>query len=98
MPTSKPKPCGQLKKVIAIENITFNVPLTYSNIEAIVINLPTRDKPMVIGVDIAVSVTEIGNKIYKLSRHNEAIANAIYGRQEKEVIKAELQNLEQYII
>lgn len=81
LPTNKPKPCGQPKKIIAIENVIFNASLTSNNTKAIITNFSRRDHLMASKVDTAISATKGGSKIYEPSKYDKAIANFIHSCQ-----------------
>ena len=46
--------------------------------------------------DTVMSATEISCKVYKPRTYDEAISDPIYGRQWREALEEELQNLEQH--
>lgn len=46
--------------------------------------------------EVAISITKITCKIYKLGLYNKVVNDSIYSRCQKKAIEKELQNLESY--
>lgn len=81
LPTSKPKPCGQLRKVVtSIKNIVV-LSHTFVKIDNTITNLFTKNLALSkvdTAINTVISATKISNKIYEPTKYNEAIANPIY--------------------
>lgn len=108
--TSKPRPRGRLRKIVATVPIlavvdTSSIPINSDSLEPSFASADSGEKKLVteesakgsiFTAEKIMSAIEVSSKVYKPSLYEKAISDPMHTRQWKEAIEDEIQNLENH--